>query len=742
MAHADDEDDYEHELERRFARAHPDLVRAATPRDPFTLVSLGTSDILGERLTLDEEMRLRHSHTIGTTGSGKTNYLAGLIRQDIDRGRGAMLIDPHGGDPTSPLASSSLYATVLDHCTRRRLHEAGRLHIIDPSHAGSVSGFNPLAPLPGYAPDVLAMLMRECVERVWRQDIHATPSIARVLLATFAALAELGLTLTEAPALLSLHDQEGLRRHAIATIKDRGTRETLQHLQELSELRNPNEFLIETKGAHNRLSEFVSNAAVRAVIGQTQRVVDLVRIMDQGHVLLVNLQATGKASQTHTRLLGTMLLRYLFALAPRRANRIPFFVYIDECQNYLTDDIPNLLREIRKYRIGLHLAHQDMQSLTDAGDAIRGAVINNTSVKTIFRMTDATEARDLMDRFAPSLDYEMPVKILIKPAVVGQEIIWLESESQAKHAAKSTGLTESETASEGRALAAGEVFSESDATHQVIADASSDALSSAEAFGSGFSDSISQSIIPDMSLMGAGFPVAIGTPTPNTLGLSATQARSASRQFSEGRSSARTHSEAHGKSHASGYAQSFNVVNSEAFARGLARSLSNTSGETASKGRAQAFRAIYQDLPTAVHSRETVLDMLARTIINLDPGEAFVTIPGRSTRIRVPLAKTPELSQVERERLIERALSGSPYTLPREAAERSQAERMRDLAAATAKTATETPEPTDWSERYTDPANAKDVIDGVAGEKPKPSKPTLVVDNDKPKDGNPDDPRP
>jgi hypothetical protein len=290
-------------------------------------------------------------------------------------------------------------------------------------------------------------------------------------------------------------------------------------------------------------------------------------------------------------------------------------------------------------------------------------------------------------------------------------------------------------------LAEGETYSQVDATSDIVADASSDALSSAEAFGSAFSDSINQSIIPDMAFMGTGFPSVIGTPTANTLGLSATHGTSASQIFSEGRSSAQSHSEAHGTSHARGYARSFSVANTEAFTRGLARSLSQTTGDTTSAGRAQALATIYQELPTAVHSRDNVLDMLARSMLSLPPGEAFITIPGHSTRIRVPLTKTPELSRSERERLIEETLKHSPYAQPLEAVQRNEEIRSKNLADAAAKTAADTGESDDWSERFIrDPSAAQDVVDRATGEPPKPSKPTLVVDNDKP-DDDPDKPK-
>src|SRR5436309_121180 len=103
------------------------------PRRPLCEVGLGRCALLDGDMSLAETARLAHSHTIGTTRSGKTNYLKHLAMQDIDRGRGVMVIDPHGGDPATPRAEESLYASLLTHCQSSRLIETGTVHILDPS---------------------------------------------------------------------------------------------------------------------------------------------------------------------------------------------------------------------------------------------------------------------------------------------------------------------------------------------------------------------------------------------------------------------------------------------------------------------------------------------------------------------------------------------------------------------------------------------------------------------------------
>ncbi len=45
---------------------------------------------------LPDEARLRHTHIVGATGTGKTVLLEQLIFQDLKRGQGAIIVDPKG----------------------------------------------------------------------------------------------------------------------------------------------------------------------------------------------------------------------------------------------------------------------------------------------------------------------------------------------------------------------------------------------------------------------------------------------------------------------------------------------------------------------------------------------------------------------------------------------------------------------------------------------------------------------
>ena len=76
-------------------------------------ISLGSATLSSARsdrrgdVRLDAEARMRHLYVIGRTGTGKTNFLKTLARQDIRAGAGLAVIDPHGNWSTTCCATST-----------------------------------------------------------------------------------------------------------------------------------------------------------------------------------------------------------------------------------------------------------------------------------------------------------------------------------------------------------------------------------------------------------------------------------------------------------------------------------------------------------------------------------------------------------------------------------------------------------------------------------------------------------
>ena len=128
--------------------------------------------------------------------------------------------------------------------------------------------------------------------------------------------------------------------------------------------------------------------------------------MDQQKILLVNL-AKGKTGEVNAKLLGLIIVAKLQMAAMGRADlpepeRLDFYLYIDEFQNFVTDSIATILSEARKYRLDLTIAHQYMGQLVDdkGRSAIRDAVLGNAGTIMTGRI-GPDDAEILVKEFSP-----------------------------------------------------------------------------------------------------------------------------------------------------------------------------------------------------------------------------------------------------------------------------------------------------------------------------------------------------
>ena len=215
-------------------------------------------------------------------------------------------------------------------------------------------------------------------------------------------------------------------------------------------------------GPENRLVKFLASDAIRLMFSTTRdsgdRTLDFLEIMDRGDILLVDLQRGDAVSGPNCKLLGAVILRYLFELMasrkklplPKGEHYHPFMVYIDEAHHYLSGDVQGFLTDARKYRLGLTLAHQFVFQLEEAGEAVYHAVRTCTNNKVVFKIQAAEEAQDLAHDVLP-LSLETPVNASIRPTAVGSTIGILKNETRgtqetvgemrARHQARSTGKT-------------------------------------------------------------------------------------------------------------------------------------------------------------------------------------------------------------------------------------------------------------------------------------------------------------
>jgi hypothetical protein len=133
--------------------------------------------------------------------------------------------------------------------------------------------------------------------------------------------------------------------------------------------------------------------------------------MDNQKIILINL-SKGRIGEMNAYLLGMVIVGKILAAALSRedtdlALRKPFYLYIDEFQNFLTDSIVTILSEARKYQLSLNLAHQFLGQLTmKGGDTkVRDSIFGNVGTKVIFRV-GIEDAEVLRKDFEPTFTAE------------------------------------------------------------------------------------------------------------------------------------------------------------------------------------------------------------------------------------------------------------------------------------------------------------------------------------------------
>ncbi len=347
---------------------------------------LGRTDFRnGQRLFgIKREDRFSHVYIIGKTGTGKSTLIEGMALQDLERGNGFALIDPHG----------DLVERIADRIPAKRLLDVVYLDAADPTQP---YGYNPLRHV---RPDRIALAasgMMEVFAKMWPEawGVRMEHILRNVLM---ALLEQPSATLHDVLRILS---DAKFRKSIAASLKNETVRNFLQK-----------EFERFTFGyradgiapIQNKVGAFLADPLLNRILTAPQQDLHIRRIMDEGQVLLVNL-AKGRIGEDSSSLLGGLLVTTLGLAGYSRADVDParrrdFFVYVDEFQSFTTLAMANMLSEMRKYRLGFTVAHQYLHQLEPD---VRHAVLGNAGTIISFRV-GAEDAPYLSHEFTDVFD--------------------------------------------------------------------------------------------------------------------------------------------------------------------------------------------------------------------------------------------------------------------------------------------------------------------------------------------------
>lgn len=325
--------------------------------------------------------RLFHVYAIGKTGTGKTTLLETLALQDITRGRGVTVIDPHG----------DLAERLVAQIPTWRAPDLIYLNAPDPSQQ---YGYNPLRRVQPDKIPLAASGLMEAFKKLWGDAWGVR--MEHILRNTLYALIESGdATL---PDILRMLTSTSFRRQVLARVKNDQVKAFWT-----DEFPNYNPRYRQESIApiQNKIGAFLADPRLYRMFTNPPVDLHFRQIMDEGKILIVNL-AKGQLGEDSANLLGALLVTTLSLAALSRADieesgRSDYVVLIDEFQSFTTLSVANMVSELRKFHVGLVLAHQHLYQLEPD---VRHAVLGNVGTVISFRL-GPEDARIIVREFEP-----------------------------------------------------------------------------------------------------------------------------------------------------------------------------------------------------------------------------------------------------------------------------------------------------------------------------------------------------
>jgi hypothetical protein len=350
----------------------------------------GTTTDIG--LTAAE--RERHVYVIGGTGNGKTTMLEYGIVQDIRNGKGVAVVDPHG----------DLAERLLRYIPEDRIKD---VVYFNPADLGYPIGLNLLELPEGLTGDELLDakdFITEAVISVMRKVFSEDDSGGHRIEYVLRNAVQTALTL-EDPTLFTIFD----------LLTDTKYRNKITKNLQNPKLKNfwKNEFgkagdfqrVKMAGGVTAKIGRFQFSASAERIMSQPKSTINFEEILD-GKILICNF-AKGLIGEDTSALFGISTLAKIQLAAYRRvktkqADRKPFYLYVDEFQNFATMSFVQMLSEARKYKVFLTMAEQSTSQQEDL--RMVNTILANVGTVICFRSGNPADERLILPMFKPYIE--------------------------------------------------------------------------------------------------------------------------------------------------------------------------------------------------------------------------------------------------------------------------------------------------------------------------------------------------
>jgi hypothetical protein len=340
---------------------------------------------LNQQFGLYRSDRSRHVYIIGQTGTGKSGLLELFALSDVFHNQGYAIIDPHGD-----LAVNNLRFIPA--------HRIKDVVYFNPADTAFPLGFNPMEVIDPNMKNNISSEIIGVLKRMFGESWG--PRLEYILRYTILALLDHpDSTMLDITRMLT---DKKFRKEVLSTCTD----SVVLNFWNI-EFNSWNEkFQAEAVApVLNKVGAFTANPIIRNIIGQPKSTFNIREIMDEGKILIVNL-SKGLIGEDNAAILGSFLVTKIQLAAMSRSDipniedRRPFYLYVDEFQNFATDSFATILSEARKYGLNLTVANQYVSQMNET---VRDAVFGNVGTMVSFRVS-ADDSPVLSKQFEPQFE--------------------------------------------------------------------------------------------------------------------------------------------------------------------------------------------------------------------------------------------------------------------------------------------------------------------------------------------------
>lgn len=350
----------------------------------------GNSEI---KIGLTDDDRSRHVYILGQTGSGKSTIMFHMAKDDINKGRGMAILDPHG----------DLAEDILNTVPNNRIDDCIYFNPFDVAYPIGLNLLELTAGLEGDQLEQEKELVGESVISVFRRvfnkedntDSHRIEYILRNAIYTAFTLPNSTIF-----TVYELLNNPKFQKKVTRNLEDENLKKFWKN-----EFGRAGSYQVVkmVSGVTAKIGRFLFSPTAKRILEQPKSTINFDEILDKQKILICNL-AEGKLGEDTSQLLGTTIITKIQQAAMRRvrtnkSNRIPFYLFIDEFQNFATSSFIKLLSGGRKFGLRLTIAEQSTSQQEDRN--IVNVILANTGTVVCFRTASPIDEQLMLSQFMP-----------------------------------------------------------------------------------------------------------------------------------------------------------------------------------------------------------------------------------------------------------------------------------------------------------------------------------------------------